>query len=262
MRPLAARLLAGLSALTWLVFPGFGLIDLSVTWDPDWPVVLEAGWGVFTSVLIGGGFLTLALRPGRPAAPAVALLVALAAMGVSAAVGLEAPLLGYVGVLLVEGLALAALLRRLPGRESVRPGGWSVQRPLMVLAALGVVPWLLYADRMYAGNRRDAGVAIGDVTMGVDHYAVQGGLALALATLALLAAVWPRGRRYLGIVAGSCAGYVGLVSYAFPGTWGGFEPGWSVLCIGWAAAVALLSLVPSLEQRELRGEVVEAERAL
>ena len=42
MRLLAVRVLAVLFALTWLVLPGFGLIDLSVSWDPDWPVVLEA----------------------------------------------------------------------------------------------------------------------------------------------------------------------------------------------------------------------------
>jgi hypothetical protein len=67
--------------------------------------------------------------------------------------------------------------------------------------------------------------------MGVDHYAVQGALALALVALALTAALWPRGprgRRYLGLVSGR-----GL-------------------------AVASLRLQP----RELGGQVVEAERAL
>ena len=73
---------------------------------------------------------------------------------------------------------------------------------------------------------------IGDVTMGVDHYAVQGAFALALPALALLAAVWPRGRRYLGIGVGLCAGYVGLVSFAFPGTWAGVPELESALCIG------------------------------
>ena len=62
------RALAVLFALTWLVLPGFGLIDLSVTWDPDWPVVLEASWGVFMTVLVGGSFLAVALRPSRAGA--------------------------------------------------------------------------------------------------------------------------------------------------------------------------------------------------
>ena len=105
---------------------------------------------------------------------------------------------------------------------------------------------------------------IGDVTMGVDHYAVQGALAVALVVLAVLAAVWPRGRRSLGIAVGLCAGYVGLVSFAFPGTLGRAQP----------ALVGAVhrpgrwpwSSCPSARARselgQLRGEVVEAQRAL
>ena len=42
MRLLTVRLLAVLFAATWLLLPGFGLVDLSVSWDPDWPVVQSA----------------------------------------------------------------------------------------------------------------------------------------------------------------------------------------------------------------------------
>ena len=135
--------------------------------------------------------------------------------------------------------------------------------PLFVVAALGIVPWLLHADRMFGLNRRSAGEVIGDLTNGVDHYAVQGALALALVTLALLAACWPRGRRFAGISVGLCAAYVGVVSLAFPREFAGLSPSWSVLCIGWALAVAALA-VPSarLQPGQLRFEVVEAERAL
>lgn len=54
----------------------------------------------------------------------------------------------------------------------------------MALAVLGAVPWLLHAVRMYRTNRHDAGEAIGELTMGVDHHAVQGALAVALVVLA------------------------------------------------------------------------------
>ena len=67
MRPLVVRVVAALFVLTWFVLPGFGLIDLSVTWDSDWPVVLEASWGVFMTVLVGGSFLAVAVRPHRTA---------------------------------------------------------------------------------------------------------------------------------------------------------------------------------------------------
>jgi hypothetical protein len=233
-----SRVLAGLFALTWLVFPGFGLVDLSVTWDPDWPVVLEASWGVFMTVLIGGSFLAIAVRPARAAPATVTLLVTVATWLVAVVAGFEWPLLGYVALLVGQLAVLGALVR---SREPVR-FDWSVSVPLTVVAAVAVVPCLVHAERMFAATRRNAGVIIGDVTMGVDHYAVQGALAVALPTLALLAAAWPRGRRFLGVGVGLCAGYVGLVSYAFPGTWAGAPRLQSALCLAWAVAVVLLAV--------------------
>jgi hypothetical protein len=44
--------------------------------------------------------------------------------------------------------------------------------------------------------------------------------------------------------------------------WAGFDAEWSALCVAWGVAVASLSLFPRLERGELRGEVVEAQRAL
>ena len=240
MRLLAVRVVAVFVALTWLVFPGFGLADLSVTWDPDWPVVLEASWGVFMTVLVGGSFLAVAVAPHRTAPAQVTLLASLASWLVAVVAGQEWPLLLYVGVLIVELGLLAALL---PEREPVRPAIRTLSVPLLVVAALGVIPGVLHAERMFAGNRRGAGVLIGDVTMGVDHYAVQGALALALPALALLAAAWPRGRRFLGIGVGLCAGYLGLVSFSFPGTWAGVPELESVLCMAWGLAAAVLAVL-------------------
>jgi hypothetical protein len=238
VRTTVARVLAVLFAFTWLVLPGFGLIDLSVSWDPDWPVVLEASWGVFMTVLVGGSFLAFAVRPGRAAPAGMTLLVALATLVGSAAAGLEPQLLGYAGLLAVE---IVALFLVVPDRESCRPV-WAPWLPLLGVAALGAVPWLLHADSMFRANRMDAGPAIGELTMGVDHHAVQGALAVALVTLAVLAACWPRGRRYLGVSVGLCAGYLGLVAFAFPLTWVGFGPLWSALCMAWGATIAALAL--------------------
>ncbi|TFV62963.1 UNVERIFIED_ORG: hypothetical protein E4P37_15855 [Bacillus sp. AZ43] len=260
MRLPLVRLLAGFFALTWLVFPGFGLIDLSVTWDEDWSVVLEGSWGLFMTVLVGGSFVAVAARPGRTAPAQVTLGVTLATWLLAAAAGLEWQLLGYVGVLVLQVAALAAVL---PAREPVRPLRWEPWPPLLVLALLGAAPWGAHAWDVFRANRRNAGVVTGDVTMSVDHYAVQGALALALVTLAVLAAGWPRGRRSLGVGAGVCAGYLGLLSTAFPGQWGGFSPVWSLLCLGWGLALVVLAVVPlRSEAGQLRGQVVEAQRAL
>lgn len=257
VRMIIARVLAVFFAVTWLVLPGFGLLDLSVTWDPDWPVVLEASWGVFMTVLVGGSFLAVAVRPTRAAPATVTLLVALAALIVGAALGLELPLLGYVAFLAVQ---IGLLRWLLPAREAVRPAVRSFWVPLAVVAVAGVVPWLVHAEEMFRANRAGAGPAIGELTMGVDHHAVQGGLALALVVLSLLAAGWPRGRRYLGVSTGLCAGYLGLVSVAFPSAWAGFDPLWSWLCLGWGAAVAGLAVAgPRLQPSELSREVVEAQ---
>jgi len=259
VRLLTVRLLAVLWALSWWVFPGFGVIDLSVTWDPAWPVVLEASWGVFMTVLVGGSFLAVAVRPVRAAPALVTLGTALSTLLVCAAAGLEPQVLGYAAVLAVQTTVLLALLR--PWREPLRLGRPSL--PMAGLAAAGAVPWLVHAGTVFAANRRGAGETIGDITNGVDHYAVQGALALALIALPALAAVWPRGRRHLGVAAGLSAAYLGLVSLAFPDSWAGFSPTWSALCLAWGLAVVVLALVPSrLQLGELGGEVVEAERAL
>ena len=253
MRLLALRVVAALFALTWLVFPGFGLIDLSVTWDPDWPVVLEAGWGVFMTVLVGGSFLAIAVRPHRPAPQLITLGVALTTMLVAAGAGREPLLLVYVAVLLVEGAVALALL---PQRQPVRSTGFAPSWPLLALAAAGAVPWLINAVAMFEADRQGAGVLIGDVTNGVDHYSVQGALALALVILPLLAATWARGRRYLGLSAALCATYLGVVSYAFPDTAAGLGPVWSPLCLSWGLAVGLTAThrFPHRRRALVRGE--------
>lgn len=255
MRLAAVRVVAVLFALTWLVFPGFGVIDLSVTWDPGWPVVLEAGWGVFMTVLVGGSFLAVAVRPHRSAPALVVAGVTLATMLVAAGAGREPWLLVYVAVLLAEGAVVLALL---PRREPVRPTSFAPSWPLLALAAAGVVPWLINGLDLFAAGRRDAGVLIGDVTNGVDHYAVQGALALALAVVPLLTATWGRGRRYLGLSAALCATYLGVVSYAFPDTAAGLGPVRSLLCLVWGAAVGLAA---TLRLPDRRRALVRGERA-
>lgn len=242
MRSLGIRVVAGFFALTWLVFPGFGLVDLGVTWDPDWAVVLNASWGTFMTVLVGGSFLTVAAVPTRPAPALATFAVSLATWCAAAVVGQEPELLLYIGVLAAEAALLTRLLARLADREPLRPAGWSLRVPLLVVAAAAVVPGLWHAERMLRASRRNAGETINELTMNVDHYTVQGAWALALPALALLAACWPRGRAHLGVGAGLCAAYVGLVSAAFPGTWAGFPPAWSLACMAWGAALAVLSL--------------------
>lgn len=260
VRLVTARALAALWTLSWLLLPGMGLIDLSVSWDEDWDVVLEASWGISMTVLVGGSFLAVAVQLQHARAAWVALGVTLVGWLVAAVAGLEWPLLGFVALLAGQAAVLLAVL---PERPRWRPIDWSVSPALLAVASLGLVPWLVHADEVWRANRRGAGVVLGEVTNGIDHHAVQGALALSLVVLPLLAACWPEGRRFLGTSAGVCAGYLGLVSVAFPGEWAGFTPTWSWLCLAWAATLVVLSVAPRRsELGELGLQVVESERPL
>ena len=166
VRRIASRLVAGLFAVTWLVLPGFGLADLAVSWDPDWPVVLEASWGVFMTVLVAGSFAAVAVRPSATAAAQVVLSVVAAAWLVSAVGAREWELLGFTAFLALQAGLLAALL---PARERLRPLRWSVHMPLLAIALAAAAPWLLHAADMYRLNRANTYEWNGDITMGTDH---------------------------------------------------------------------------------------------
>jgi hypothetical protein len=111
------RVLAGVFALTWFIWPGYGLVDLSVTWDPEWPQVLEAGWGLYMTVFVGVPFTVIAVGKGASRlAAATQLYVAACALIVSAVPALEwqLVLLGIVvaaEIVIVAGLASPRDLR-------------------------------------------------------------------------------------------------------------------------------------------------------
>jgi hypothetical protein len=109
------------------------------------------------------------------------------------------------------------------------------QLSLLVLAVIATPAALIYAWQMADLNRLSLPNA--DITNLVDHYAVQAALALALVALPAVAALWPDTRRLLGTSTALMAGYLGLVSYFWPGELGGFSAGWSVAVMVWAAAV-------------------------
>lgn len=148
----AVRVLALLFALSWLIIPGFGLIDLSVTWSPDWPVMLEAGWGLFFSVFVGLAFLVVALFPKRSGGAAVVqLYVATVALTVAAVVSLEWPALVLAAAVAVE----TAALTRAREAEALRPLVTAPSRSLLLLAAAAAPPWFAYGWNMSSLNRQE-----------------------------------------------------------------------------------------------------------
>lgn len=229
-------MLSGIFAFGWIVLPGFGAIDLTVTWDPDWPQVLEAGWGLYFTVVVGVPFVVAAARP-RAAAPGTAqLAVAAFALAVSGVLARER------GVLVLAATAVlgAAVVRDLT-RDVPRPPRRGLSMPLLALAAIGAVPWVAYALDMWALNRQE--LVETDITNSIDHYSVQGALGLALAVLPALAAARADLRPFVPVCAGVAASYLGLVSFAWEDAAGGFGRAWSAAATAWGAALAAVALV-------------------
>jgi len=239
VRLIAVRVLAVLCAVSWLVLPGFGAIDLSVTWSTDWPQVLEAGWGLLATVIVCAAFVLVAVRPLR-SAPAVAkLVIATVALAISAVFAEEWGLFALVALLALQTAIVGGLLRR-GGRDVWPPRPIGVSRPLLVVACAGVVPWFSYALQMWASNRESRSDS--DITMSIDHYSVQGALALVLCLLPLLAALRVQMRPFVPVCASIAAFYLGLVSLAWPHSAGAFSRTWSAAAIAWALVLLAVTL--------------------
>ena len=184
--------------------------------------------------------MLVAVRP-RAAWPAfVQLVVAAVALGVSAVIAREAPLAWYALGLALQTAVVGLLLRTALDDRAGRRG---VSRPLLLLAAAGAIPWLAYALDLWATNREELPDA--DITNGVDHYSMQGALALALCVLPAAASLRPGLRPFVPACAGVAAAYLGLVSLAWPDADGGLSPAWSGASLAWGLALALLAWRPA-----------------
>jgi hypothetical protein len=252
MRELAARVLSAVFALGWLVLPGFGVIDLSVTWNSDWPQVLEAGWGLFATVIVAAPFALLAVRPRAAFPGVVQLVVATVSLALSVVVAEEPRL--FVLVALV-GLQTALVVGLVGGawRKSTR-AWWrplvGFSRSLFLVASVAAIPWVSYALRMWASNRENRPDT--DVTLGIDHYSVQGALALALAVLPLLAALRADLDPFVPLCAAVAAFYLGLVSLAWPDAAGGLGRAWSIAAMAWGLALLTTTFVRRIPPEPLR----------
>ena len=250
MRQGGARALAVLFAVSWVTLPGFGLIDLSVTWSSDWPQVLEAGWGLFFTVLVAAAFMLVAIQPGESRPGIVQLAAAAICLAVSAVAATEGKLAVLAALLAIETVIVWLLVR--PVWHPPRHGR---SLPLLALAAAGFVPWFVYAVHMWALDR-DAR-ADGDNTLGIDHYSVQGALGLALAVLPTAGGLRRELRPFVPICTGAAAAYLGLVSLGHVDAAGGFGRMWSVLGIAWGLGLVVVVLAKTARAR--RGNIAAAE---
>ena len=88
---------------------------------------------------------------------------------------------------------------------------------------------------MWSLNRE--GRADGDITMGIDHYSMQGALALVLVVLPLLAALRADLHPLVPVCTAAAASYLGLVSLAWPDAAGGLGRAWSIAAMAWGLAL-------------------------
>lgn len=241
MRRLTVGLLSGVFALSWLVLPGFGLIDLSVTWNAEWPQVLEAGWGLFATVIVGASFALVVVRPRASWPAAVQLAVATGSLAVSAVAARETGLLVLAVLLALQTSIVGGLLHG-AWQDGTALRAWSarISRPFLLLAGVGAIPWFVYALHMWSLNRE--GRSDSDITMSVDHYSMQGALALVLVALPSLAAVRPDLNAFVPVCTGVAASYLGLVSLAWPDAAGGLGRAWSIAAMAWGLALIAAAL--------------------
>ncbi len=132
-------------------------------------------------------------------------------------------------------------------REPLWPQPGRISWPLAALAVTGAAGWLWYAARMFVLARQPS--ATTDDTLGVNHYQVQGALAVALAGLAGLTVRWPRFRGWIGVSAGIAAAALGASDLGWPHSAGAFPVGWAVCAIIWGVLLAGASWV-SRDRRE------------
>jgi hypothetical protein len=229
---LLVRGVALVMALTALVWPGFGLIDLSDTWSASGQPVLAGGWGLFFTVLVAVPFLVVVARPSRAAASIWTLWIACASLLLAALWSLEPHLL-----VLLLWLTLGTAAVAFPSVvERWHPLRLRLQVVPLAVISVTSAPWLAYAWLMAANNRQNR--IDTDFTTNVDHYSLQAAMGLTVLLLAILSACWPSGRRQIGAYIGVTAGYFGALSYRWVDYPGGVPEAWALAIICWALGIA------------------------
>ena len=237
-----ARVAAAVAAIGWGYF-FFGLIDLLVIFIDDGfydVYLLETGWGLLFLVLVAVPLAALTVRPRSPLL-VVQLLAVAAGVAVAAVVTPEWPQLfpavGLFGTAMIVGLL---------ARQGLLPVGsvrmQSVDRVLLVLVVIALVPALRYAIQMIQAAR--AGVP-DDITWGLPHFPMQAAFAFALVLTGLLAAAGEGnsqpGSRVLAWSVALSAMWFGAVSVAYPEHVASLGFGMGVAWVAWGAVFAIVA---------------------
>lgn len=231
-------MLAVLAALGLLYFPGLGAVDLASAMvglpSRDELASMRAAYGLVVGFLLPATLFLLAARPAGAAAPVQQVLAAAVAFLLTAAAsGLWTALVGGVGLLVLG----AALGRLAPGDVGVLPAASDAHRPLLVLAGLGAIPWLVYAGMMALRQRSGTG-PYEDFTLGVQGWSALTLFALVMVLNSIVSAFRPPGWRATLVATGVASLLFGLV-----GMWADEVPGspgqaWGAAAVLWGVVLA------------------------
>jgi len=242
-RNLRVRAAAAASAIFWTYF-FFGIIDLLVPLDQTAgfydSYLLETGWGLTYTFLVGAAFLSLTVRPSLTMPLIQVALVALC-LGVTA---VASGSLGQLvpALLLVLNAYGFSYLARGPLRL---PPGWyrPPVDPVLAILAIFLLPLAVaFAVDMIAGYRTGR-PPTDDDTWGLDHWPTQAALALVVVAAALAVAAGVRGRWTGTAVCAGCiavtAGWFGVVSAIYPEHAGSIGERWGVAVLAWSVVFAV-----------------------
>ena len=239
-----ARVLAWVMVVVALIGL-FGIADLMtlpgwVDQQYEWSVPLEASWGSLFTFVVGGSFISIARTPGQPWPGIVLLAIAIGALLLGSVFGLDAGP-APVAVLLAVAVALLIWLvrREAPPQSLV----FSLNRPYLLIAVVGVPLWLLYALHAFEVSRLRQDT--GHLTWDIEHWPVQGSVGIVLCLSALAMAFWPAGRPLMRVATSLSATYIGAAMLAFPDRAGAMDgPMWGVAMVLWGTVAALPIPVP------------------
>jgi hypothetical protein len=237
---LLGTLFAGLTALTvglWATDPAYAETN---------PVV-DLAFFALGGVLVTGGFASqIARRP--PEAGLQQAVLALAALSAAGWLGgrIE-PAIG--GLVLL--LATVPLVVLHPDRHQLVSPGVGGSRALTAVAALAVVPALVYGwGLLVEAQTAGASCFLGQCARG-DRYAEAAALAFALVLVALLAARQPRGWLLPAWSAGVAAVVLGAASLLWPTETGAIGGAWAVATVGWGCLLVVIASVEHQSPRRL-----------
>lgn len=230
-----------------LYFPGLGMVDLiaavqSLSQPQDPPALMRVGYGLLVGFMLPVAFFTIARNPDLAAAPLQQVFTAALAFAAASVSG--ALWVGLVGcaLLVILGGVVLTLVR---GRRTVlRLRRQRVAWPVVVVAALGVTPWFVYAMAMASEQRRDAR-PYEDFTLGLQGWSALSTFAIAVVLFAFVASLRAPGWRSTVWTTGLAAvvfGLVGIIGQRLPGSPGLLG---AIAAMVWGAALIAVGQLSS-----------------